>query len=204
MFSAVQFVPLGFTPAYRLVDYSALLGYILVRYCYWSRHLSTCICRVVVPALAVLPLRGALPFREPKPPKPSTTARHCLDFLGSSLPFVLPFSFHLLLCLLLSALHWLTSPCNLAICHPLSGATLTIAGAALTRSFPNITIFLSLLTSSSFIPTSLQIFQSLISNLTPFLVSITCAACPCQKYLWGTLGAQVIDRKKGHLPQNGP
>ena len=49
-----------------------------------------CRCRVVVPAPAVLPLRGALPFREPTPPKPSTTTRRGLDFLGSSLfsPFL--------------------------------------------------------------------------------------------------------------------
>ena len=44
-----------------------------------------CRCRVVVPAPAVLPLRGALPFREPTPPKPSTTTRRGLDLLGSSL-----------------------------------------------------------------------------------------------------------------------
>ena len=33
------------------------------------------------------------------------------------------------------------------------------------------------------------------------VLSITCAGDPCQKYLWGTLGAQVIDRKKGNRPQ---
>ena len=33
------------------------------------------------------------------------------------------------------------------------------------------------------------------------IVSFTCAGDPCQKYLWGTLGAQVIDRKVGPLPQ---
>ena len=57
-----------------------------------------CRCRVVVPAPAVLPLRGALPFREPTPPMPSTTTRRGLDFLGSShfssflsfFPFILP------------------------------------------------------------------------------------------------------------------
>ena len=52
-----------------------------------------CRCRVVVPAPAVLPLRGALPFREPTPPKPSTTTRRGLDFLGSSL-FSSFLSFH--------------------------------------------------------------------------------------------------------------
>ena len=34
------------------------------------------------------------------------------------------------------------------------------------------------------------------------VLSITCAGYPSQKYLWGTLGAQVIDTRKGHLPQN--
>ena len=33
------------------------------------------------------------------------------------------------------------------------------------------------------------------------VLSFTCAGDPCQKYLWGTLGAQVIDTKVGHLPQ---
>ncbi len=33
------------------------------------------------------------------------------------------------------------------------------------------------------------------------IVSITCAGDPCQKYLWGTSGAQVIDRKEGHPSQ---
>ena len=32
------------------------------------------------------------------------------------------------------------------------------------------------------------------------VLSFTCAGDPCQKYLWGTLGAQVIDRKERHLP----
>ena len=65
---------------------------------FFSSFPSRRICRVVVPAPAVLPLRGALPFREPTPPKPSTTTRRGLDFLGSSLfssflsffPFILP------------------------------------------------------------------------------------------------------------------
>ena len=52
-----------------------------------------CRCRVVVPAPAVLPLRGALPFREPTPPKPGTTTRRGLDFIGSSL-FSAFLSFH--------------------------------------------------------------------------------------------------------------
>ena len=66
-----------------------------------------CRCRVVVPAPAVLPLRGALPFREPTPPKPSTTTRRGLDFLGSSL-----FSAFLsiLLCLLSFLLPYLLCP----------------------------------------------------------------------------------------------
>ena len=34
-------------------------------------------------------------------------------------------------------------------------------------------------------------------------MSITCAGNPCQKCLWGILGAQVIDRKQGYLPQKG-
>ena len=33
-------------------------------------------------------------------------------------------------------------------------------------------------------------------------MSFTCAGDPSQKYLWGILGAQVIDTKQGHLPQN--
>ena len=32
------------------------------------------------------------------------------------------------------------------------------------------------------------------------VLSFTCAGDPLQKYLWGILGAQVIDRKEGHLP----
>ena len=35
------------------------------------------------------------------------------------------------------------------------------------------------------------------------VLSFTCAGDPSQKYLWGTLGAQVIDMKQGHLPQKG-
>ena len=35
------------------------------------------------------------------------------------------------------------------------------------------------------------------------VLSFTCAVDPSQKYLWGTLGAQVIDMKQGHLPQKG-
>ena len=33
------------------------------------------------------------------------------------------------------------------------------------------------------------------------VLSITCAGYPCQKYLWGTLGAQVIDTKQWHPSQ---
>ena len=33
-------------------------------------------------------------------------------------------------------------------------------------------------------------------------MSITCAVDPTQKWFWGILGAQVIDRKPGHLHQN--
>ena len=35
------------------------------------------------------------------------------------------------------------------------------------------------------------------------VLSFTCAGDPRQKYLWGTLGAQVIDTRQGYLPQNG-
>ena len=33
------------------------------------------------------------------------------------------------------------------------------------------------------------------------VLSFTCAVGPLQKYLWGTLGAQVNDRKQGPMPQ---
>ena len=145
--------------------------------------MSTCICRVVVPALAVLPLRGALPFREPAPPKPSTTTRHCLDFLGSSLPFVLSLFFSFLFFStffppspLLPYLDPPSAHISLQPCHLPSSVWNNSNDSRrcpdpvqyrirLSRSFPNITIFLSLLTSSSFILTSLQIFQS--PNLQP-------------------------------------
>ena len=32
-------------------------------------------------------------------------------------------------------------------------------------------------------------------------VDLTCAGEPSQKYLWGTAGAQVIDRKRSHPSQ---
>ena len=34
-------------------------------------------------------------------------------------------------------------------------------------------------------------------------MSITCAGNPCQKYLWGIVGARVIDTKERYLPQKG-
>ena len=33
------------------------------------------------------------------------------------------------------------------------------------------------------------------------VLSFTCAGDPRQRYLWGILGAQVIDTKEGDLPQ---
>ena len=35
------------------------------------------------------------------------------------------------------------------------------------------------------------------------VLSFTCAVYPCQKYLWGILGAQVNDRRRRYLPQKG-
>ena len=42
-----------------------------------------------------------------------------------------------------------------------------------------------------------------ITTSVPVSRYIDGAVDPSQKCLWGTLGAQVIDRKKGYLPQNG-
>ena len=35
------------------------------------------------------------------------------------------------------------------------------------------------------------------------VLSFSCAGDPRQRYLWGILGAQVIDRRGGHLREGG-